>query len=204
MVGVTEWREAEPGQKAVRPHCHVVLRCGLSREELELLWNTGGPHCGARASLEELREHAVLLGRYTNVDELREDRGSFEQLAEYITKAPRRRHRWHRSRGLKEPLYARPNDTRMTRRKLAELIRTRLDDREYWRARYPGWELRAAQAEYNDFTGWALRMQFYKPARPLGLQLPPPVPGQPILDAVLCRLCGADPRTGEREEGACV
>lgn len=200
MVGVTEWQEPGPGRRAVRPHCHVVLRCGLSREELELLWNTGGPHCGARASLEELREHAELLGRYTNADALREDRGSFEALAEYITKAPRRRHRWHRSRGLREPILPRPNDTRYTRRKLAALIREHLDDRAYWRAVYPGWELRAAQAEHNEFTGWTLRLQFYKPERPPrpgGKETPVPREGGAVLDEVLCALCGVDPATGE-------
>ena len=198
MVGVTEWREEGPGQKAIRPHCHVILRCGLSREELELLWNTGGPHCGAKASLDELREYAETLGQAVNADVLREDRGSFEALAEYITKSPTRRHRWHRSRGLKEPIYPRPNDTSFTRAKLAKLIREHLNDREYWRARYPGWELRSMQAEYNDFTGWALRLQFYRPLRPWrGTPPPVPVEGQPVLDKVLCQLMGIDPYTGE-------
>ena len=202
MVGVTEWQEedAAAGKKQVRPHCHVILCCRLTREELELLWNTGGQHCGARASLAELRANAELLGTRTNADELRTDRGSLEDLARYLTKNTRRRHRWHRSRGLAEPILPRPNDTRYTRAKLAKLIRERLDDRAYWRARYPGWELRGAEAEYNEFNGWTLRMQFYKPDRPWrGDGDPPPVPveGRPILDRVLAELYGVDPVTGE-------
>lgn len=195
MVAVTEWQEEDPaaGKKRVRPHCHVILCCALTREELELLWNTGGPHCGARASLHELRKYAVMLGSRSNVDELRPDRGSLEDLARYLTKNTKRKHRWHRSRGLAEPIMPRPNDTKYTRAKLLRLIQERLDDRDYWREQYPGWELREAVPEFNDMTGWTLRLQFYKPG--LVPLIPPKVNRDRVeeWDAVLCALCGVEP-----------
>ena len=38
---MTEWREEGDGLPAVRVHHHVVLSCGLSRDELEGLWYRG-------------------------------------------------------------------------------------------------------------------------------------------------------------------
>ena len=193
-VGVTEWRpEDSPDGPAVRPHHHVALKCALTRDELELLWNTGGKGCGAKAPLDELRKCAELLGTACNADRLHFEHGSLAALANYITKAPTRRHKWHYSRGLKQPITPRPNDTKYTHKSLERIIRQRLDDREYWRAVYPGWELGAVEAQYNDFTGWALHMEFYKPhggGAPLSkVKCPPPEK----IDAVLAQLCGVEP-----------
>mgnify|MGYP001544032643 FL=1 len=41
FIAVTEWREEGDGLPAVRVHHHVVLSCGLSRDELERLWYRG-------------------------------------------------------------------------------------------------------------------------------------------------------------------
>ena len=70
----------------MRVHHHVVLSCGLSRDELERLWYRG--------------KDKERLG-ITNADRLQFDRESLERLANYLTKYTNRKRRWRQSRALK-------------------------------------------------------------------------------------------------------
>ncbi len=153
-IAVTEYRE-EDGKLKVRYHHHVVMVCGLSRDELERLW--------CRPGRRKAGQGAELLG-FVNADRLQEDRGSVEALAEYLTKYPKRKHRWKCSRGLKQPERPRPNDSKYTKRSVDRLVRERLHDREYWEKQFPGWYFRQAEAAWNEYTGWHVTVQLYRPA----------------------------------------
>ena len=145
-LAVMEWQEADPdaGQKAVAPHFHVLLRCGLSRDEIEACWHRKG----------------VRLGR-ANADRLQLDKGSLEALANYMMKHPNRKHRYYRSRGIRNPVMPPPRDGRYTRRQVERLAKDSalLHSPEYWARRYPGWELNEASANYNDFLGWSISLK---------------------------------------------
>ena len=142
-VAVTEGQTAdsESGAKAVRYHHHIVLKCGLTRDEIEQCWN----------------RNRVKLG-YANADRLQLDKGSAERLALYITKAAHHKRRWKQSRGLRQPIMPRPNDSKYSRRKVERLAKDAalLHDADFWEAKYPGWLLNEAQAVYNDYTGWSI------------------------------------------------
>lgn len=153
-IAVMEYRE-EGGELAVRYHHHVVILCDLERDELEELWRKPG-----RLKAGEQPE---LLG-FVNADRIQSEQGSLEQLAEYLTKYPKRKHRWKYSRGLKQPERPRPNDYKYTRRSVEKLVRERLDSREFWEKQYPGYFLRAAKAEWNEYNGWHVTVQLWKPA----------------------------------------
>lgn len=146
---VTENQEAnqETGQKAVRYHHHVVLRCGLSRDEIEQCWNRKGEPLG-----------------YANADRLRMDRGSLEDLASYLTKYPNRKHRWKRTRGIKDPILPQPNDSKYTRRGIEKIAKdgSLLHSREFWANKYPGWIVSEAKAEHNDYWGWSITLKMYR------------------------------------------
>lgn len=145
-LAVMEWQEADPdaGQKAVVPHFHVLLRCGLARDEIEACWHRKG----------------VRLGR-ANADRLQLDKGSLEALANYMMKHPNRKHRYYRSRGIRNPVMPPPRDGRYTRRQVERLATDSalLHSPEYWARRYPGWELNEASANYNDFLGWSISLK---------------------------------------------
>lgn len=147
-IAVMEYRE-ENGELAVRYHHHVVILCDLTRDELESLWRTAG-------------KNGEPMG-YVNADRIQAEQGSLEQLAEYLTKYPKRKHRWKYSRGLKQPERPRPNDSKYTRRSVEKLVRERLDSREYWEKQFPGYFLRAAKAEWNEYNGWHVTVQLWKP-----------------------------------------
>lgn len=144
-----EWQEADPdaGQKAVAPHFHVVLKCGLDRDSVERAWHRKGER----------------LGR-ANADRLQFDGGSLEALANYLMKYPKRKHRYFRSRGIKNPVMPQPRDGKYTRSQVARIATDsgRLNDREYWARKYPGWELTEATATYNDFLGWSISLKMQR------------------------------------------
>ncbi|MEG0180076.1 MAG: hypothetical protein RR654_11040, partial [Oscillospiraceae bacterium] len=151
-IGVTEYQEKDDSkkQKFVRFHHHVILNCKLSRDELEALWKTGRG------------KNAQSLGM-TNADRLQPDNNSLEALCNYITKYPNRKKRWRQSRGLKQPLHKRPNDSKYSHRYIENLCRNGLvNDKEIWRNLYPGWILNDVKPVYSDFTGWSIYAKLRK------------------------------------------
>ena len=146
FIAVTEWREEGDGLPAVRVHHHVVLSCGLSRDELERLWYRG--------------KYKERLG-ITNADRLQFDRESLERLANYLTKYTNRKRRWRQSRGLEKPQRPRPNDGKYTRRQLERLVTSgAVFDSEFWRRKYQGWEINDITPIQNDVTKeWSIYLK---------------------------------------------
>ncbi len=146
FIAVTEWREEGDGLPAVRVHHHVVLSCGLSRDELERLWYRG--------------KDKERLG-ITNADRLQFDRESLERLANYLTKYTNRKRRWRQSRGLEKPQRPRPNDGKYTRRQLERLVKSgAVFDSEFWRRKYQGWEINDITPIQNDVTKeWSIYLK---------------------------------------------
>lgn len=145
-TGVTEQdvkENPDTGQKAVAPHFHTILRCELSRDEIESCWHRKG----------------VRLGR-VNTDRLQMDKNSLEALANYMLKYPKRKHRYFRSRGIKNPITPPPADGKWTRRQVQKICTDgRLYDPEFWAKKYPGWDLNEASASYNEFMGWHISLK---------------------------------------------
>ena len=146
FIAVTEWREEGDGLPAVRVHHHVVLSCGLSRDELERLWYRG--------------KDKERLG-ITDADRLQFDRESLERLANYLTKYTNRKRRWRQSRGLEKPQRPRPNDGKYTRRQLERLVTSgAVFDSEFWRRKYQGWEINDITPIQNDVTKeWSIYLK---------------------------------------------
>ena len=146
FIAVTEWREEGDGLPAVRVHHHVVLSCGLSRDELERLWYRG--------------KDKDRLG-ITTADRLQFDRESLERLANYLTKYTNRKRRWRQSRGLEKPQRPRPNDGKYTRRQLERLVTSgAVFDSEFWRRKYQGWEINDITPIQNDVTKeWSIYLK---------------------------------------------
>ena len=142
-VSVTENQDEDKaaGLKEIRYHHHMLIQVdGLSAEHRSLL----------RDALENLwRAGRERMGT-VNADRLQPENDSLEGLAKYLLKNPKRRKRWHASRGLKRPSYPRPNDTRWTPRKLADACTKRVDDAAYWEKRYPGYRFLGAVPSFND------------------------------------------------------
>ena len=145
---VTEHQDENPetGQRRVRYHHHAVMRCQLSRDEIESCWKAG----------------------IANADRLRKDKGSLEALANYLMKCPNRKHRWYRTRGIKDPIMPPPNDNKYTRRQVERIAKdpSKLYDAEFWQRKYPGWMFSSAQATYNEFLGWSITLKMHR--RPPG------------------------------------
>lgn len=150
-MGTTE----KKGKRSIRFHHHVLIGVTLPNSELRRLWAVGRG---------ERRER---LGG-AKIDELDFEGfgGTISDLCYYMTKDPEGRKRWTQSKGLKQPERPRPNDGKYTRAGIARIARERLDDYEYWRRKYPGWELvEPARSYYNDFTGWSVYAKL-RPTQP--------------------------------------
>lgn len=146
---VTEHQDEDlvNGKRAVRYHHHVVLKCGLSRDEIEACWHRNGKR----------------LGR-ANADRLQKDKQSLKALANYLLKNCKRKHRYKRTRGIKDPIRPEPRDGKYTRRQIERLAKdaARLHSPEYWRRKYPGWELDVVEATYSEFLGWHISLEMYR------------------------------------------
>ena len=89
--------DAEDGKKK-RIHIHAIINGGISREELERIWEKG----------------------YANADHLQPDENGLEAIARYITKQQRNRRKWARSRNLKQPK-VRTSDTKVSNARVRRL-----------------------------------------------------------------------------------
>lgn len=103
--------------KAVRFHHHVILKCQLTRDEIEGCWVRKKKRMGT-----------------TNADRLQMDKSSLEALANYLMKYPKRKHRWRRTRGIRDPILPTPNDSKYTRRGIERIAKdpTKLHSPEFW------------------------------------------------------------------------
>lgn len=140
----------------VRYHHHVLLKCDLSRDEIEACWTRKGER----------------LGR-ANCDRLQMDKGSLEALCNYLLKYTNRKHRWRRTKGIKDPIVPKPNDSRWTRRTIERIATDgRLHSPDFWGKKYPGWVMDEAEAEYNEFWGWNIRLKMHRePGRGKGAKI---------------------------------
>ena len=89
--------DAEDGKKK-RIHIHAIMNGGISREEIEQIWERG----------------------YANVDNLQPDENGLEAIARYITKQQKNRRKWARSRNLTLPK-VRTSDTKVSNARVRRL-----------------------------------------------------------------------------------
>lgn len=153
-IGVTEHAAPQSGRRGVRYHHHVILSCSLGRDELEALWHAGRG-----------KKRMERMGT-ANADRLQLDKGSLEALCNYLLKYPNRKRRWTQSRGLKQPIRPRPNDTRYTRRGVERIVRTTAHDPAFWQKQYPGFFLIEATPVYRDTTGWSIYLKLWRREEP--------------------------------------
>ena len=129
----------------VRVHHHVIISCGLSRDELFMLWKPGR----------------------INIDPLQGRKKNCADLVAYLAKNARQKKKWISSLGLCKPQEV-SNDNKYTPRKIEKIARQPFD-REYWEKVYPGWEITgtedAYEAEFNNFTGWRIILKLRKKER---------------------------------------
>lgn len=154
-VAVTEGGEEGSEAENHRLHHHIILYApGLTRDEVEELWSAG----------RGKKRHS--LGR-VNTRRAQPVRGSLIERAMYMLKAPKHKKRWHQSLGLKKPV-VRTNDERYTKRQILRWC-TNGDayDRDFWRRRYPTWNISEVLVEYNEIEGaYYVRLYMWRDKNP--------------------------------------
>lgn len=132
----------ENGKPLGRHHHHVLLSHpeGLSRDDVENLWNKGMVRC----------------------ERLWFDHNSLEGLARYITKNKRCKRHWRQSRGLEMPKRPKPNDSRWSRKKLSDAFQNRLEDSEFWEKKFPGYRLHKCEAVLTGSSTMHLIVKMYR------------------------------------------
>lgn len=144
------------GKKKSRYHFHVIIDGDLPSKVLRELWSQG-----RGAKKERIGSCGVQELDYEGYG------GTIKRLCDYMLKDSIGKRRWRQSIGLKKPKLPPPNDGKYSRRRLEEICKNRIDDYEWWKQQYPGWELiEPAKAKYNDFTGWSLYARLRKTKAP--------------------------------------
>ena len=145
-VCVTEYRTIDKNGKTLgRHHHHEIMShpAGLTREDVEGLWNKGGIRC----------------------ERVWFDHNSAESLAKYITKNKRCKRHWRQSRGLEMPKRPKPNDSRWSRKKLKEAFQNRLEDGAFWEGKFPGFRLHRCEAKVTGNETMHMIVKMYREYR---------------------------------------
>ena len=128
-----------PGYSGKRPHVHLILSGGLTRETLEETWTKGNPGHGA-----------------TNCDRLQPNDDGLGGLARYLMKQrfdrPEKKNakKWSRSRNLREPL-RKSSDCKISNGRVKCIAFDFLNHaKETTEKLYPGYSLQEARVSYSD------------------------------------------------------
>lgn len=122
-------------------HFHLFLTGGLEDRVLEGMWKHG------------LR---------TNCDNFQPEAFGPEAAAKYMSKDPQGSRRFVCSKNLKKPR-EKIRDGRVTPRGVERMATQRVDDREYWENRYPGYRFIRCYARYNDYNKqWYVSTVMYR------------------------------------------
>ncbi len=127
-MGVSEGKREGSRQKRV--HHHIVISCGLSREELEAIWKKGR----------------------VRTDRLQADRYGYTALARYLMKEPEGAKRYFCSRNLKEPVIT-VSDTKLSLRKAERIAQSAEENAPaIFLKLYPDHEFLDCQVKRSDFV----------------------------------------------------
>lgn len=127
-MGVSEGKREGSRQKRV--HHHIVISCGLSREELEAIWKKGR----------------------VRTDRLQADRYGYTALARYLLKEPEGAKRYFCSRNLKEPVVT-VSDTKLSLRKAERIAMSAEENAPAIFAKlYPDHEFLDCQVKRSEFV----------------------------------------------------
>ncbi len=124
------------GYSGKRPHVHMILSGGISRDELEAIWGKG------RANADRLQPRDDGLGG----------------IAVYFTRQkqdrPERKgvRKWRGSRNLKQPV-KRSRDARMPNSRVKRIAKDfRNEAKDVMERLYPGYKLQDCQVRYSDMV----------------------------------------------------
>lgn len=145
-------KENEVGEDEVRFHHHLLIKCGLSRDEIENLWRR------RKRKGEKIGE---AIG-YANSKRIQEDVNTgILGLANYLARHTTGQRLWSCSQNLKRP-ESRTNDHKYSRKKLIEFA---LDPYKIdrWEKIYKGFTIadkdNGIEAVYNDFSGRSIYLK---------------------------------------------
>lgn len=135
-------------EQGIRPHYHILMNGGLTRDELEELWSIKGESIG-----------------YANAKRLQQNPNTgFQQISYYLTKHNTNKKSWSCSQNLERPV-SRTNDHKYSRREIQRIV-MKGPDHEYWEKKYPGWkitdQLGGYEAVYHDEIGWSIYLKMRK------------------------------------------
>lgn len=145
----------EGGDGQIRIHHHMILKCKLSRDEIENIWRIR-KNPGAKKD--------EVIGD-ANCQPLRFDYYStgIKKLCSYMLKKTKGRYRYRCSKGMKEPQLNNPkrkNDSRYSFRQIQKLA-LNPPDVSYWEKQYKGYTIADIENDisfrFNDETGkWSV------------------------------------------------
>lgn len=149
---VTEYAFDKDGNLKSRPHHHILMNSGLSRDEIEDLWTR---------KKKKGQKKKERIGIVTTRRLMPDDNTGIESLAEYFARHQKMKKKYSCSKNLIRP-ESRTNDHKYSRRKLIKMAQEGLNLKEIEKL-YKGWTIKdkdgGFQAVYNDMTGWSIYLK---------------------------------------------
>lgn len=142
VIEKTEYK-SRPHKGKANWHVHMFMN-EMDRDTVEKMWIHGS----------------------ANADRYQPRQFGPKAAAKYIAKSPEGKKRFSGSRNLKEPVYPKPRDGKITRRGVEKIATQRIDDREYWERRYKGYEFIECNPVFNIYNlHWYVSVTMYKKER---------------------------------------
>lgn len=149
---VTEYAFDEDGNLTSRPHHHLLMNGGLTRDELEDLWSR---------KKKKGQKKKERIGLATTKRLMPDDNTGITSLAEYFARHKKMKKKYSCSKNLERP-ESRTNDHKYTRKKLIRMAQEGLNLQEIEKL-YKGWTVKdkdgGFQAVYNEMTGWSIYLK---------------------------------------------
>lgn len=163
---VTEYKTDAVGKTLTRIHHHIIMNEGISRDDLELMWTHDRISWKKAREGPKYRKNIHRLG-FVNVDRLQPNENGVEALCNYLLKEPCGKKRWSSSRNLIRPVELAPAQKKYTRSQIDRLAKSPDSGMEYFRKKFPKYEIVSCEAVFYEETGWHIYLKMWKKKRRL-------------------------------------
>ena len=149
----------EGGEGGTRIHAHMLISGGMSRDELEEIWQDTTSGRGGRCRADRLQtedgqtEAAVLyMAKELWARGLKGRAAEVEDIARYMTGKPGQKRRWCTSRNLREPK-TRTSDSKVTNAKVQRMAGGfAAEAKEIMEKLYPGYRFIRCSVYHSDIV----------------------------------------------------
>lgn len=152
----------EKQEHPIRIHHHIVMNCGLPRDEVEMMWTKKRINWKKYKEDQEKYAGTVKKMGWVNADRVQINENGIEALCKYMVKNPQGKKRWSSSRNLKRPIISPPADHKYSKAIVEEVAKSADGGKAFFEKQFQAYNISEIKAEYYDETGWHIYAKMWK------------------------------------------